>query len=184
MKNKTPHRFTLKYGILVAAVPIFYHTFLVVFDLLETYYGDDPGGSLKVPTQIYLLTILIVVAIYRFKKWNNGYLKMNEALGIGLKIALTATAFMIAYHLLFNAILAPSFHESYYAKYGSEVYKELVDCCDYTKEQFEQHKHQRIAYDRGKGYVGDLFLTMTVGLVISTIFGLILRKKNNSSSQA
>ena len=142
MKQQVSHyRFAVKYGLMVAAIPIFYYSFLVIFGLLNEYYGDDIGGGMRIPSYLFIMPVFITIAIYRFRKMNDGILKLKSAFLIGLSIAIITSVLMILYHMLFNNVLAPSFHERYFEQFGDEVYKELVACCDYTIEQFESQQN-------------------------------------------
>ena len=174
------HRIAFIYACIVGAIPIVYNTILVVTDYLLEYYGDDPGGTMKQRAIIFALPVMIIVAIYHFKKKNDGFLKLKEGYIIGMEVAIISIGLMIAHHFIFNQLLAPNFHTQYYESYGQQRFEELVACCDYTEEQFEAHKNQRLDYEQGRGYIGDLVSAILIGGIISTIGGLIMRKKNRS----
>lgn len=174
-KLKPSYAAALKYGLLVAAAPIVYNTILLIFNLHMNHLGDDPGGPLRVAAYFLFLPIAISVSIYRYKKTNGGLLKLKDSIAIGLKIAFVASFFIIIYDILFNEVLAPTYYNDYYKLNGEELYKEFVECCNYTKEQFEHHKNVR--FQNWKSYPGDLLSTMIIGLIVSTIVGLIMRKK-------
>jgi len=176
--RKTPLQFALIYGLLVAAIPALYNTLLVVFKQLDAYYGDDPGGSMQLRTTLFILPLVIGIAIYQYKKKHSGYLKLKDAIGIGLVIALITQIGIIAYHILFDRVLAPSFHLDFYEKHGQEIYDELVACCAYTQEQFENHKNLRIDYGKTlSSIMGGILSTAIIGLIVSTIVGLFMKKK-------
>jgi len=173
----TPYAFARNYAFLAAAIPILYNIALVLLNLLPEYYGDDPGGAMKQRTLIFIIPLVVVWAIYKYRRLNQDRLQLKTALIIGLEIGLLTGIVLIVHHYLFNSILAPDFHLSYYEEYGEQVYEELKACCDYTSEQYEHHKRQRTEYGAGgRGYLGDVVFATIIGGLFAMVAGLFLRK--------
>lgn len=170
-----PFTFALKYGLILTAIPVVYRTILVVFDLLMEYHGDDAGGSIKMFTFLLILPIVIVLAIRKYKKVNTGFLKLKDALGIGLTISLVSLIINIGYDVLFNTVLAPTFYEDYYQLNGQDLLAEFSEFTDDPKVELERHKNLRLKY--WTAYRGDIIFFTLLGLITATITGLIMKKK-------
>lgn len=177
------HYISLKYAGLVALVPIVFNTALIVFGLLDEYYGDEQGGHIKMVAILFFIPVMTVIAIRQFKKNNEGLLRIRQAILVGLEVSIVAICLMIVYHLLFNAYLAPSYHTNYYERHGEEIYAELVACCDYTREQFELHRDLRLSYEKGERYLPDLIAGAFIGFLVSGVAGLIMKKRKRKEDR-
>ena len=170
MENQTPKLTTymLKYGGLLGGVSVIFALMLFSLDL---HYGQEPAANYV----NYLITIAgIVLGIYTFRKDNEGYLSLGEALKIGLGISLISAVIAIIYTGLLMNVIEPTFMEK-----ASEIAKnKMIDeNPEMTQEQLN------VALDMMKKFQGFgvisafiLIFSLFFGLLISLVSGLILKK--------
>jgi len=170
MENQTPKLTTymLKYGGLLGGVSVIFALMLFSLDL---HYGQEPAVNYV----NYLITIAgIVFGIYTFRKDNEGFLSLGEALKIGLGISLISAVIAIIYTGLLMNVIEPTFMEK-----ASEIAKnKMIDeNPEMTQEQLN------IALDMMKKFQGFgvisafiLIFSLFFGLLISLVSGLILKK--------
>jgi len=170
MENQTPKLTTymLKYGGLLGGVSVIFALMLFSLDL---HYGQEPAVNYF----NYLITIAgIVFGIYTFRKDNEGFLSLGEALKIGLGISLVSAVIAIIYTGLLMNVIEPTFMEK-----ASEIAKnKMIDeNPEMTQEQLN------IALDMMKKFQGFgvisafiLIFSLFFGLLISLVSGLILKK--------
>lgn len=170
MENQTPKLTTymLKYGGLLGGVSVIFALMLFSLDL---HYGQEPAVNYV----NYLITIVgIVFGIYTFRKDNEGFLSLGEALKIGLGISLISAVIAIIYTGLLMNVIEPTFMEK-----ASEIAKnKMIDeNPEMTQEQLN------IALDMMKKFQGFgvisafiLIFSLFFGLLISLVSGLILKK--------
>ncbi len=175
INKKLSFGFMLTTGLIIVSLPIGYNTIYMIFGDFHEYRGDNPVRTLIGPAFALVLPLMISFAIYRHKKLNEGFLKLKEAIILGLKIALVTAIAIVTYDILFNNVLAPDYFVRYFEQYGDQLYADLVACCDMTKEGFERHKNNKL--ENLEVYIVDLLSPLIIGLMVSTIVGLILRKK-------
>ena len=170
MENQTPKLTTymLKYGGLLGGVSVIFALMLFSLDL---HYGQEPAVNYV----NYLITITgIVLGIYTFRKDNEGFLSLGEALKIGLGISLISAVIAIIYTGLLMNVIEPTFMEK-----ASEIAKnKMIDeNPEMTQEQLN------VALDMMKKFQGFgvisafiLIFSLFFGLLISLVSGLILKK--------
>lgn len=170
MENQTPKLTTymLKYGGLLGGVSVIFALMLFSLDL---HYGQEPAVNYV----NYLITIAgIIFGIYTFRKDNEGFLSLGEALKIGLGISLISAVIAIIYTGLLMNVIEPTFMEK-----ASEIAKnKMIDeNPEMTQEQLN------IALDMMKKFQGFgvisafiLIFSLFFGLLISLVSGLILKK--------
>lgn len=166
-------------GLIVAAIPIIYSISLISSNKLMEYRGSAPGRSLVAFTYLLVLPLMLSVVIYKYKKNNGGFLKLEEALIIGLKVLLVAVVLIIGYDILFNTFLAPSFYEEYYELYEPRMLEEFMEPRGNDEDplrEFENAKSSRIQH-LWSTYVVDIILAPIIYLITATIAGLIMRTK-------
>lgn len=181
MQKISSYRFAVKYGLILGAIPAVYNTILVIFDLLLEYHGEGLG-PLVMFISLFILPPVISVAIFFYKKSCGGHLKLKEAYIIGLEIGLIAILIMILYDVIFNTVLAPSFQEAYYERHGEEIFEHFAETSDNAEKEFERHKNMRIQF--WTFYSSRVIVNLVVGLITSTIAGLIMRTKQQKTQNS
>lgn len=160
--------YMLKYGGLLGGVSVIFALMLFSLDL---HYGQEPAANYV----NYLITIAVLAfGIYTYRKDNEGFLSLGEALKIGLGISLISAVIAILYTGLLMHVLEPTFMEK-----ASEIAKnKMIDeNPEMTQEQLNMALDMMKKF-QGFGVVSAFILIFSLffGLLISLVSGLILKK--------
>ena len=171
MENTQPTtgQFALRYGLLLGAISI---VFSLMLHFMDMQY--DQGMAKNIVSLIMLFGI-IILAIIQFKRTNDSYISVSEALKIGVGTALIGAIITILYLLLYVNVIDPDFHEQI-AELSRVGMKEQNP--EITPEQMDtaiemQQKFFWVTYP----FI--LIFNIFVGFVISFITGLIVKKARN-----
>ncbi|MDH7447214.1 DUF4199 domain-containing protein [Aquimarina sp. 2201CG14-23] len=173
MKNKSISikKYILKYGILYGIIGI-------IFSLLLYLTENYTKQNLLFPSISFFITIsTIILGLMVYKKNNNGYISLKEALKIGIGISLLGGLMVILWKILLTQVIDPEIItqiEDIQIKRLAEKFP------NFTQKNMDQH----IAITRK--YTSPLALLtialtehLFLGFLISLIGGLIIRKKRN-----
>lgn len=170
------YKFVLKYGLIIAAIPVLYNIILLIQSLHLDYdtYGEGIGAFYG-ETRIFILPIILFIAIYQYRKLNTETLKLLEAIKIGLWIVLVSSIVIIIYNLIFRLLIEPNFSTKFYDINRAQIFQELIECCDYSQADLENHERTNgsLWNSLTSSIALDLFFTLFFSLVI----GLIMKKK-------
>ncbi len=154
------------YGLLAGAIGIVFTLMLMYIDML---YDQSIGKTIM---GIVILIAVVVLAIFNFKKENNGFLTLRESLKVGVGTALVAAIISVVFTYLLTNFMVPDFWEKT-AEISRVTLKEQNPRL--TAEQLEnaiemQGKFAWITYP------AILIFNLFVGLVTSLLAGLVLKK--------
>ncbi|MEM7484836.1 MAG: DUF4199 domain-containing protein [Bacteroidota bacterium] len=163
-------KFSLNYGVLLGLVSIVFSVML---------YTQNMHYEMSTPiiiVSIALTIIVIFIGVNAFKKANSGYLKIVDALKVGVGIALVSTILSLAYQYVLINFIEPDFMDK--AMEIAKV-KTFEDNPSLTEEQWEQGAamQKKFAWMR---YPIGLIISCVLGLVIGLVTGLILKKDKAS----
>ncbi|SHG23206.1 DUF4199 domain-containing protein [Flagellimonas flava] len=149
-------KFSLRFGLIGGIVGIVFGIMLYVADM---HY--DRSFTVQA-VQFGILAVFVVLGILQFKKANDGYLKIGEALKIGAGVGLIAAVLGTLYFLVLSNVIEPD-----YMANATELQK---------VKTFEQNPNlTQEQWDQGVEFQKKLFPVFLVfGLVISALFGLIV----------
>ena len=122
---------------------------------------------------IALAVAAIALGIVQFKKANEGYLKISEALKLGAGIALVAGIIGLIYFFLLSNVIEPDYMDKVY-EIGKQ--KAMADNPKLTEEQMDKG----IAMQKDFAWITYpimLLMQIIIGLVIGLITGLIAKKQ-------
>ena len=134
------------------------------------------GQSYEQPTWVSIVSIIITIVfimmgLKKFKASNDGYLKLGEAIKIGLGIALIAALIYVAYFILFVNVIEPDF----YTNMGAVQEQKWIDQ-GLTDEQIEGAKAMMAKMSNPMMTSGIVLITsLFFGFIISLIAGLIMK---------
>ncbi len=122
---------------------------------------------------ILLTAVAIVIAASQFKKANDGYLKVSEALKLGMGIGLVSAVIGLIYYALLTNVIEPDFMDK--AMDIAKV-KALEENPKITDEQWQQgvEMQKKFAW---LAYPFILIFSIIIGLVIGWITGLVMKKQ-------
>lgn len=170
---------SIKYGLIIAAIPILYNIVLLTqgLHLDYNYYGEGISAFYG-ETRIFILPIILFIAIYKYRKNNTGTLKLIEAIKLGLWIVLISSIAIITYNLIFRLLIEPDFSTKFYDINREQIFKELIECCDYSQADLENH--ERTNGSLWNSLFSNITLNFFFTLIFSLIIGLIMKKKSKS----
>jgi hypothetical protein len=163
-------KFMLNYGILLGIFSVLFNVILYA-----TNNHIQPHWSLSLFG--FLIFIAVVVMAHKaFKKENGGFMKLGEAIKIGLGIALISAIIGVIYTYLLMNVIEPTYMDQV-----MEIQQEtmLERNPDMTQEQIDTAIEMSQKFS-GTGMVvafqliGGLFF----GFIISLVSGLVMKKEN------
>ena len=168
MENQQPKtgKFALNYGLLLGAIGIVYSLMKYFMDLQYQQTAADWIIS------ILLILGILTLSIYQYKKTNHGFLKLSQAIKLGLGVALVGALVSIVYLIIYFNVIDPNFMENSEGVARASI---VENNPDFTNEQINNALEMRekffwIVYP----YV--IIFNLLVGLVVSLIAGLIMKK--------
>ncbi len=160
-------KFALNYGLILGIVSVIFGVMLFTMDM---HY--DQGWAIR-SVNLALVVIAIILGISQFKKANEGFLSISQALKLGAGIALIAGIIGIIYFFLLSNVIEPDYMDKMY-EIGKE--KAMADNPKLTEEQIDQGIEMQKGF-AWLTYPIILIFNIIVGLVIGLIGGLIMKKQ-------
>ena len=166
MEDQSPKtgKFGLNYGLLLGTISI---VFAVILFVMEMHYQDDIALRL---IGILITTAVIVMGIYNFRKANNGFLSIGQALGIGTITVIVGTILYLIYYFVLINFLDPEFVDNIIRLQREELANNGLG-----SEQIEQQSEMTRKFF-WFSYIFIFVISVLVGFVISLIVGLILKR--------
>ena len=168
MENKKPTtgKFGLIYGVIASVIGIIFTFMLIAGEML---YDPSP---IKLIVQILIFVIVIILAIFNFRKANNGFLKIKQALGIGFYASLVTSVISIIFMYIVANFIEPDFWDKY-----AEISRIAIEeqNPNLTSEQVEGG----ISFQKIFFYPSILIMNLFIGFITALITGLILKKTEN-----
>lgn len=160
-------KFALNFGVLLGVVSVVFGLMLYSMDM---HY--DQGWAIR-SIGLILTVAAIVLGIIQFKKANEGFLTLSEALKLGAGIALIAAIISIIYFFLLSNVIEPGYMDKMY-----EIGKEtaMADNPKLTDEQLDKMIEMQKSF-AWLTYPIILIFNIIIGLIIGLITGLILKKQ-------
>ncbi|TVZ51603.1 DUF4199 domain-containing protein [Dokdonia sp. Hel_I_53] len=160
----------LKYGLLLGIIMILFQVILYV-----TNNFLAPHWSLGVLSFVIMIAVT-VMGLKTFKKANGGFLKLGQALKIGLGIALISGLIGVVWTLVLTQVLEPNYSELALGVVRDQVLEQYPDM---TETQIEQ----TLSFQENFTKLGfmipiSILFSLFFGFIISLIAGLIMRKDN------
>lgn len=162
-------KFSLNYGLILGLISVAFGIML---------YSMDAHTTRDTTTQVISIIIMIAITlwgIYSFRKANNGYLSLGEALKLGAGIALVAGIIAVIYTAILANVIDPDF-----ATKVAEIQKAADEAAgEFSGEQIQQRYDGTINYF-WISYPFILIINIVIGLVIGLVGGLFLKKQKPS----
>jgi preprotein translocase subunit YajC len=159
-------KFSLNYGLILGLISVAFGIML---------YSMDAHTTRDTTTQVISILIMVAITfwgIYSFRKANNGYLSLGEALKLGAGIALIAGIIAVIYTAIMANVIDPDF-----ATKVAEIQKAADEAAgEFSSEQIQQRYDGTINYF-WISYPFILIINIVIGLVIGLVGGLILKKQ-------
>ncbi len=151
-------KYILIYGLILGMIFIVYNIF--------TYLGDEQINKIRLLSILYYIINIgvIILGIKLFKKANNGFLRLGEALKIGVGIALIAGLMVIFWNIVLNTVIEPDMMSE---KLLTQKQQMIEQNPNVSKKEIEQ---RMATVER----FSSLYFTSAINLIIDVIFGLII----------
>ena len=172
-KNVNFLSITLRNGILLGLASVAFTVLLYITDFLYT-----DSTLLAVITwliNIAISVVFIVMAVEQYKKANEGFLSIGEAIKVGVLVAVIAGVIGAIYQVIYATIIDPD----YYDKVVEVAMKKMSAMANFNEEQLEEFQDKMYA---NKPSIGSSFSTSIIfsaigGLIISAIVGAVKKKE-------
>ena len=177
-------KFSIIYGLILAAIPTIYNIILVIqgLHLDYNYFGEGLGESYT-KARIYLLPIILFIAIYKYKTVFVPPLTLKKSIQLGLWVFAIASIVIILYNIIFRFLIEPDFSAKFYEINRAQIYTILLEGhqelgIDYTHADMDSH-----IVTNGNVWnmiFANLVLNCVFTLFFSFIIGLFMKKKLKS----
>lgn len=167
-KPKTS-KHALNFGILLGVVTVAFSVILYVLNM------QFEGGWFTTIVSFALSTTILALAIAQFKKENQGWLSLTEALKIGLGAALISGIIFAIYQLVLTQVIDPE----YMNKMADFQYQKMIESNpEMTQEQLDMSVNMMKKFS--SPYIVfpvTIIMSLFFGFIISMILGLIMKKQ-------
>ena len=158
-------KFSLNYGLILGGLGV---VFGLMLFLSDAHTSQSPINSV---ISIVMSVAVIFWGILNFRKANEGFLSIGQALKLGAGIALVAGIITVLWTILLSNVLDPDFPSKVMDARLAEVAQEA----NLTAEQLQQQKEMGLKF-WWFGYPVILIFNIIIGLVIGLVGGLIFKK--------
>ncbi|TMM53698.1 DUF4199 domain-containing protein [Maribacter algarum] len=163
-------KFALTYGVILGGIGIVFALMLYSVDM---HYQ---GGFMVMSISLALTIAAIVIGMIQFRKANNGFLSLGEAMKVGVGIALVGGIIGI----LFNQVMANVIDPEMMTKAMEFQKAALAESTKMTPDQIDQQMEMGKKFSTpGIQVAIGLVFSLVFGLIISLISGLILKRTEN-----
>jgi len=159
-------KFALNYGLLLGIISV---VFAVMLYTQKMHYETSTA---VIVISIVILAAITFVAVNAFKKANDGYLTITEALKVAVGVALIGAIITLIYQFVLTNFIEPDFMDK-----AMELAKPkaMEQNPNMTEEQWEQGVEMQKSFAWVQ-YPVILIMNCIIGLVLGLITGLILKK--------
>jgi hypothetical protein len=158
-------KYALNFGLVLGVISVIFGIMLYTLDM---HYQRNTAVTI---VGVLITIVVLFFAINQFKKNNDGFLTLSEALKVGVGAALIAAIIGVVYQYALANFIDPNFMD----KAMDAQMADAVANGKMTSEQVEQGK------EMGKkffwvGYPIYLIVSVLFGLIISLVIGLVIKK--------
>ena len=168
-KPNSQKNIMITYGLLLGGISIVFNLMLFY---LKMHYEQSPAVGI---VSIVIMIGVLLFAFIQYKKSNEGYISLSEAIKIGLGVSLISAILGILYSFLLTEVLDPGMMEKVLDLQmekirinNPEMSQEALDGTRSMSEKFSTPL-MRSAFQ--------LIFALFIGFIISLIGGLIVKKK-------
>ncbi len=158
-------KFSLNYGLILGLISV---VFGLMLFFMDAHYSQDSANTV---IGLVITTAVILWGIYSFRKANDGFLTLGEALKLGAGIGLVAGIVWVIYVVILSNFLDPAF-----ASKVAEAQKAAAEAAgEMSPEQIEQ-QYQGTTNYFWFYYPVALIFNVIIGFLVGLVGGLIFKK--------
>lgn len=161
----------INYGLLLGVISILLSvvTYTIGSNMFQPHWSLQLFGFI-------LLIIILASGIKQFKKVNQGYLKLGQAIKTGMGIVAISGLLGVIYFVIFTNFIEPTYFEQY-IDFQREA--ALENNTNATVEQIEAGLEMSKPFMNTGFFAGVQFiLGLFFGFIISLITGLVMKNEN------
>lgn len=158
-------KFSLNYGLILGGISVVFGLMLYSMD---AHTSQDTSNTI---ISIVIAVAIIMLALFNFRKANEGYLSLGQAIKLSIMIALISGVIWIVYMLVLVNFLDTNFIATIAENQKAAAEAEGT----FTAAQIEQQYEGTLNYF-WISYPFILIFNVIMGLIIGLIGGLILKK--------
>jgi len=172
-KNVNFLSIALRNGILLGLASVAFTVLLYVTDFL--YTDNTLLAIITWLINIAISVVFIVIAVEQYKKANEGFLSIGEAIKVGVLVAVIAGVIGAIYQVIYATIIDPD----YYDKVVEVAMKKMSAMANFNEEQLEEFQDKMYANKPSIASSFSLSIVFSAigGLIISAIVGAIKKKE-------
>ena len=172
-KNVNFLSIALRNGILLGLASVAFTVLLYVTDFL--YTDNTLLAIITWLINIAISVVFIVMAVEQYKKANEGFLSIGEAIKVGVLVAVIAGVIGAIYQVIYATIIDPD----YYDKVVEVAMKKMSAMANFNEEQLEEFQDKMYANKPSIASSFSLSIVFSAigGLIISAIVGAIKKKE-------
>ena len=159
--------YNYRYGAIAAGIGI---VFSLMLHFMDMTYSDSP---IIQATYYAVPTAFAIIAIISFRKANNGFLRLNQSIKLGVGVFLVSGIIGFLYSLVYTNTLEPDFTANF-AQIQAYAIREAQPEVDENIIQMQQESIQK--YFHIGYFVFFLIPSLLVGLIVGLITGLFAKK--------
>jgi hypothetical protein len=169
MNNQSPFKsIVINHALLLSGISI---TFNLMLFFLDIHYQQAQASGI---VGIVIMIGVILYAFIQYKKQNEGFMSLSEALKVGLGISALAALIGVVYSFILSEFLDPDLMQK---ALDFQMDKMRIENPEITQDQLEniramQEKFSGPLIRSAFQIIGSLF----IGFIISLIGGLIVKK--------
>lgn len=161
-------KYALKWGLIAGVISLVFNIMLMIQGM---HYEQSTAGAV---IGISILFAVTAFGINQFKKDSEGFLKLGQAIKLGVGIALVGGII----GLIWFALLSNDIIEAGYMEKATEIAKQkaFADRPQMTQEQWDQGMEMQKKF-AWLAYPFILIFNIILGLVAGLVFGLIMKNE-------
>lgn len=169
-QKTSPKDIMIKYGVILGVITVLFNVILYAIGK-----HINPHWSLAILSFVISIAI-IATAFSTYKKGNGGFMKLGQAIKMGLGIAVIAGILGALWNIILIEVLEPNYSEMVLESVRTQMLESNPDMPDSQVEQIVefQKSFTTIGFIIPVGIIMSLFF----GFIISLITGLIMKKEN------
>jgi len=160
--------YILKYGALLGAITV---TFSVMLHIMEMDYQQPPAAAI---VSIASIIALIIFAFIQYRRDNEGFISLGEALKIGMGIGLISGLLGVVYLFVLTTFIDPDFMSKLLDFQQAKMQQTNPNM---TQEQLDQMRSMQEKFSSPLiSGAFQIISSLFISFIISLIGGLIVKK--------